>query len=295
MTFFEGIFQGIIQGFTEFLPVSSSGHLSLVQYFTGNSGEVGGFFSILLHGGTLVAVVIAFWSTILELVIEGLSMLKDIFTLKFSLKSITPKQRMILLLLTATLPLVAVLFLQDFYSSLTTDNNIIVEGFCFLITSTLLFIADNCKRGKKKEAEMTYKDALTIGVVQAIAPLPGVSRSGSTVSVGIMKGIDKKFAMEFSFIMGIPAVLGAVIVEAMTIAETGFTLDIATEVMVGGFISSVICGIIAIKMVAWLVKNDRFEIFAIYTGILGLLTIGVGIADNLTGYAVKDWIVSIIH
>ena len=134
MTIFEAFLQGLIQGFTEFLPVSSSGHLSLFQYFTGNSSETGFLFSIVLHAGTLIAVCIVFWRTIWELFCEGLSLLVDLVTLRFDARRMSPSRRMLLFLLLSLLPLFGMVLLKDRIAGFSTDNDITVEGFCFLVT-----------------------------------------------------------------------------------------------------------------------------------------------------------------
>ena len=130
MSVWQAILQGIIQGLTEFLPVSSSGHLSIFQYFTGLSGESGAFFSIVLHLGTLFAVVIAFFPTIWGLIQEAFAMLGDLFRGRFSFRRVTPRRKMIFLLIVSLLPLVFVVFLKDFYDSFSTDDGIIAEGLC---------------------------------------------------------------------------------------------------------------------------------------------------------------------
>ena len=208
MTILEAVLQGIIQGLTEFLPVSSSGHLSIFQYFTGLSGEEAALFSIMLHLGTLFAVVIAFFPTIWELVLEAFSMLGDILRGRFTLRNMTPYRRMVVMLFVSLLPLVFVVVLKDFYESFSTDNDIIVEGICLIITGILLALACRCPEKGKKAATMQYGDAVAIGIAQAVAPMPGISRSGSTIATGMLMGLGKKFAVTFSFIMGIPAVLG---------------------------------------------------------------------------------------
>ena len=185
MSIFEALIQGIVQGLSEFLPISSSGHLSLLQYFFGISGEAAASYSILLHFGTLVAVFAAFYKTIWALILEFFKMVKDIFTRKFSIKNASPERRMVLLLIVSEVPLLFFYFLSDFYTELSADNDIVVEGLCFLLTSVLLFISDRVVKGKKTAADMSFKDALVIGTVQGIAPLPGLSRSGSTISTWI--------------------------------------------------------------------------------------------------------------
>lgn len=281
MSIWNAIFQGIVQGLTEFLPVSSSGHLSLIQYFTGQGAEQGVLFTVLLHMGTLLAVCIAFWPTIWELIVEFFRMIGDIFTGRFSFRVVSGKRRMIFLLIVACLPLGLTVFLKDWFETLATDQSILAEGICFLLTSGLLFLSDRCIKGKKNAGTMKYRDAVAIGVTQAIAPLPGLSRSGSTISVGLLAGLDKKFAVAFSFILGIPAVLGANIMEIGAIAEEGLTMPV--PVLLAGILCSLVFGILAIKLVRWLVVSDRFVWFAWYTLILGVITIGIAIFERASG------------
>ena len=288
MSIWEAVLQGIVQGLTEFLPVSSSGHLSLIQYFTGQSGEVGAFFSILLHLGTLLAVIIAFFPTILELVVEFFHLIGEIFRGRFSWRHANANRRMILLLIVSCLPLALTLVLKDWFEGFSTDNSIVAEGVFFLITSALLFISVNCPKGRKSARDMTLTDALAIGTVQAIAPLPGVSRSGSTISAGLLLGLDRKFAVQFSFIMGIPAVLGANILEIGTAMRDGLALPLSLPVILAGLGTALVFGLLAIKMVNWLVTEDKFTYFAWYTLVLGVLTIGLGIYENVAGHPLQQ-------
>ena len=286
MTIFDAIIQGILQGLTEFLPVSSSGHLSLIQYFTGQNGETGALFSILLHLGTLLAVFIAFYKTVFSLIVEVFHILGDIFRGKFTLKTNDPYRRMIFMLFVSLLPLLVFVFLKDWYQAISSDNDITAEGICFLITALLLYLADRCPKGKKQADTMTAKDALAMGIAQGIAPLPGVSRSGSTVAAGMMMGLDREFAVTFSFIMGMPAVLGANLLELPDIV--GQTVSIAPSVLIVGLLTSLIFGLLAIFMVRWLVKTDKFVYFSYYTFILGLLVTGIGIYEHFSGHALQQ-------
>lgn len=172
MSLWDAILQGIIQGLTEFLPVSSSGHLSLYQHFTGQSGEAAGLFSILLHLGTLVAVCIAFWDTIWGMVVEFFRMIGDLLKGKFTFRTTNPNRRMIFMMIVALAPLLVFFFLRDWYTSLSADNDIIVEGLCFLATAGLLYMADHLVPGKKTASNMRVRDALLVGTMQGIAPLP---------------------------------------------------------------------------------------------------------------------------
>ena len=282
MSIIEAIIQGIVQGLTEFLPVSSSGHLSLYQHFTGLSGETGLMFSILLHVGTLVAIFGAFYRLIWALILEFFRMIRDIFTGKFSWKNRNPERNMILMLFLALVPLAIIYFLLgDIYKSVSSDNDILVEGLCFLVTSVLLFFADRHTGGTKGIGGITVRDALVVGTLQSIAPLPGVSRSGSTIASGLMCGLSKETAISYSFILGIPAVLGGSIMELKDVTPADLNLSI--PVIVIGLVTSAVVGFLSIKMVQWLLKSDRFKIFSIYTLILGLIVTGIGIYEHISG------------
>lgn len=282
MNLFDAVIQGIIQGLTEFLPVSSSGHLSLYQHFTGNSGEAAGIYSILLHLGTLLAVCIAFYRDIWDMIKEFFAMVKEIFTGKFDKNNITGARRMIFLLIISLVPLVFFYFISDFYNSLSTDNDIIVEGLCFLLTAALLIISGRCvKTGGTTAENMSWKQALGMGIMQGIAPLPGLSRSGSTISTGLILGVSRDQAVAFSFIMGVPAVLAANILEVP--AAVSGEVEINWGAALAGMAVSLIVGIAAIKTVKLLVKNDKFTKFAWYLVPLGVLMVAVGIFEHITG------------
>lgn len=286
MSGLQALLQGALQGLTEFLPISSSGHLSIFQYFTGLSGESGLLFTVLLHLGTLIAVFIAFWKTILELVVEFFHMLGEIFTGRFRLSQANPSQRMILLLIVSLLPLCFFILFKDFYASLSSDNDITVEGLCLIVTGILLTLADRSRKGRKTAREMRFRDALVIGVAQGIAPLPGVSRSGSTVAAGMLMGLDRQYAVTFSFIMGIPAVLGANVLELGEALGSGsFELPLVPVLI--GVAAAVVFGIIAIKMVQWVVRTDKFKYFAWYTLTLGSVVTVFGIVELLSGHAIQ--------
>ena len=281
MGLWDAILQGIIQGLTEFLPVSSSGHLSLYQHFTGQSGEAAGLLSILLHLGTLVAVCVAFWDTIWGMIVEFFRMIGDIFTGKFTFKTDNPSRRMIFMLIVALLPLLVFFFLRDWYTSLASDNDILVEGICFLATAGLLYLADHLTPGRKDASNMRVRDALLVGTMQGIAPLPGLSRSGSTISSGIFAGLNREFAVSFSFILGIPAVLGANIFEVKYALEAGAQMELLP--MLVGMIVAAVVGFLAIKLVRWLARSGNFKVFTWYTLILGTATVVIGIIEKFVG------------
>ena len=282
MNLFDAIIQGIIQGLTEFLPVSSSGHLSLYQHFTGNSGEAAGVYSIMLHFGTLLAVLIAFWGEIFDMIKEFFSMAKEILTGKFNKENMTGARRMIFLLIISLVPLCFFYFISDFYNSLAADKDIVVEGLCFLLTAALLIVSGKCAKAGGASAEnMSWKQAVGMGIMQGIAPLPGLSRSGSTISTGLILGVSRDQAVAFSFIMGVPAVLAANVLEVPEAIASGMDINWLSAII--GMAVSLIVGIAAIKTVKLLVKNDKFTKFAWYLVPLGVIITAIGIFEHITG------------
>ncbi len=289
MSYFSAIIQGLIQGFTEFLPVSSSGHLSLYQYFTGTSSEEALLFSVMLHFGTLAAVIIAFWPTVWQLLIEFLSIFADLFTGKLFKGYPKPYRRMLYFLMLSCVPLLVVPFVQDFIEGFSTDNSIIAEGCFFLITALLLTLADRAVKGIKTARSMTAQDSVAIGVAQVFATLPGISRSGSTISAGLLMGLDRSFAVSYSFILGLPAILAAGLLDVKDILETG-ELGVPVGPALVGMAVALVAGLLSIKLVKYLVSSDKFGIFAWYTLILGVLVLGIGISEHFTGNAIQNYL-----
>jgi len=278
----ETIVQAVIQGLTEFLPVSSSGHLSLYQHFTGNSGEGALMFSAVLHLGTLVAVFVAFRKLIIDLIFEFFRLCKDLFTKKFIWEEMNPERRMIIMIVISTFMLVPFMFFKSWFEGIAEDSSILAEGICFLYTAAILFLSDKCIKGKKTKGDITAKDAATVGFFQGIALLPGVSRSGSTISSGLFCGFDRSTAVAYSFVLGIPAILGGCLLEIIdAVKENEASVGIGNCAV--GFIVAAVVGVCAIKMVDWLVKSDKFKIFSIYTGALGIIVIFIGILELVRG------------
>ncbi|MBE6836439.1 MAG: undecaprenyl-diphosphate phosphatase [Ruminococcus sp.] len=281
MTILEAIFQAIIQGLTEFLPVSSSGHLSLFQHFTGNDGEGALMFSAILHLGTLVAVFVAFWDTIKALIIEFFRLCADIFRGKFSFKEMNGERNMIFMIILSTAMLLPFFIFKGFFESFAEDSSILAEGICFLYTAFILIMSDKCVKGTKNPEDITVKNAATVGIFQGIALLPGVSRSGSTISSGLFCGFSRETAVRYSFILGIPAILGGCVLEVGDAVKEGMTFEISYLI---GFVVAAIVGIMAIKMVSWLVKSDKFKYFGYYTAVLGVVVITIAIIEIVIGH-----------
>lgn len=292
MDILNAIFQGVLQGLTEFLPVSSDGHLTLFQHLTKTSGEGAMLFTVLLHLGTLIAVFIAYRKTIWELIVEAFKMLGDIFKGKFSFKEMNPTRRMIIMIIVSLVPLALFFFVKDYFAALAEDSDIVVEGFLFLFTGAMLFLADKCVKGKKTAADMKYSHSLIIGTFQGLAALPAVSRSGSTISSALLLGYTKEYAVSFSFIMGIPAIIGANVFEIADAVQSGAQIDVIPVII--GVACSAVVGFLAIKLIQWLVETDKFIIFAYYTLALGALTIIAGIIEHATNMNIVDLIASMI-
>lgn len=280
MEIIHAIIQGIVQGLTEFLPVSSSGHLAVYQYFfVPGESENAFLFDAILHLGTLLAVCIAFKERVLTLVKELGRMFKDIFTGQFFKHRMNPARRMIVMMIISLLVLIPFYPFKDAIESVATDH-IVVLGFLFIYTSVILFLSDRCKKGNKTEAHITPLNALTVGLFQGVALFPGISRSGSTISAGLFCGFKRETAVEYSFMLGIPTILAGCLLEIKdyvgSVAD-GTAVAINIPAYIVGFIVSAIVGVLAIKMVNWLIKSDKFVVFSIYTLILGIVVIVAGI------------------
>lgn len=259
MNWFEAIALGLIQGLTEFLPISSSGHLEIAKSIFGIDPEANFYFTIAVHGATVLSTIVVFWKEIIEL-IKG--------TLKFKMNDETSY---VLKLIVSMIPVgVAGLFLKDPIESLF-NGNIVFIGFMLLITSILLALAHFIKKG---EREIGYLDALLIGIAQAVAVIPGISRSGATISTGLMIGNSKDKIARFSFLMVLVPIIGANLLEIMSgeinLNSTSFGIILI------GFLTAFVSGYLACRWMIGLVKKSKLIWFSIYCLIIGLLSIVLG-------------------
>ena len=284
MSLLDAIFQAIIQGLTEFLPVSSSGHLSLYQHFTGNSGDGALFFSAILHLGTLVAVFVAFRKRIFSMIKELGSLFKDIFRGKFKWSEMNGDRRMIVMIFISCCCLLPFAPFLGWFESFSEDGSILAEGICFLYTAAILIMSDKCVKGNKQAEDIRVKDSVTVGFMQGVAMLPGVSRSGSTISAGLFSGFTRETAVEYSFILGMPVILLGCLTEVKSAVEAKAAIDWGNCFV--GFVVAALMGLAAIKMVSWLVKSDKFKVFAYYAGALGVLVITVSVIELVLGHAI---------
>ena len=270
MNYLWSAFLGFVQGVAEFLPISSSGHLSLLQNFFGlRSAESGGlFFDVLLHLGTLISVFIYYWKDIRDMILEffrGIAALG-----KPTGETPPPARRLVLLVILGTLPLFLILPIKDKVEQLY--NNTYFIAFALLATGCLLYLSDRLAKGRKTEKNATIADVLLVGVSQAIATVPGLSRSGTTIAAGLMRGFDRTFAVRYSFLLSLPAVLGANILSLKDAVQEGVDWGMLPIYLVGMVVSAVV-GYFAIRLVNLLTDKGKFGNFAYYCWGVGALAL----------------------
>lgn len=286
MNLIESIILGFIQGVAEFLPVSSSGHLAIFKTLFGLE-EVGLAFDLMLHLGTLVAVFIVYWSDIWELIKEGFAIIADCGrnTARFCSNRFkggsheyinivsTAYRKFVMLVIVSTIPtgILGLVFKKVF----NLDHpSLIIPGIALLITGLMLSIVDDIPNGGKKPENTTYRNAAVIGIAQGVATLPGISRSGTTLTVGLLNGLDRSFAVKYSFIMSIPAILGANILEIKDMFEPAnrITSGEFINYLVGTVVAAVV-GYVCIKTMLVIVRNKKMKYFSYYCFAMGAVAI----------------------
>ncbi len=267
MSIWEAIFYGIIQGLTEFLPVSSSGHLAMLQIIMGfGDGMDTVAFNVLLHLGTLVAVAIVYYKDIWGLVKSFFTLCAKLFKGKFKLSEYSLHERLVIYIIIATLPLVPMMIIEDYLDMVS--GYLVIVGALLIFNGLVLIISDKLSRGNRTLDEMKPKNAILIGLCQAFALLPGISRSGSTITGGLMNGLERPDAVRFSFLLSIPAILGASVLKLPAFfadVPDGKTLAIY---FVGAAVSAIV-GVCAIKLLAYISKKSNFRIFSYYCFAVG--------------------------
>ena len=271
MSYLSAIILGLVQGVAEFLPISSSGHLAIFQQFFSLADVEHDhmFFDVLLHLGTLIAVFVAYRKDIAEILREFFTMV-HLRRLPQGAKPDLPARRMILMIILATLPLFLVLPIKDHVEMLYTNTFFI--AFALMVTGLLLFLSDRMKRGNKDAKTATMLDALLVGVTQAVAVVPGLSRSGTTISAGMARGFDRTFAVKFSFLLSIPAVLGANILSVVDAVKAGVDSALLPVYLVGVLVAMV-SGYLAIRLLRYIARKGKFGGFAYYCWGAGLVTL----------------------
>ncbi len=273
MSVLTSILLGLIQGIAEFLPISSSGHLAIAQHFLGMETEVPEFFDVLLHLGTLLAVFVAYWQDIKDMVAEFFRGIGDIAH-RTTPTPVPPARRLILLIIIGTLPLFLLLPIHKKVQALS--GNMVFIGIALIVTGFLLFACDLVRKGRKDERSATWLDAIVVGIGQAVATMPGISRSGMTITAGCFSGFERRFAVRFAFLLSIPAVLGANILSLKDALEAGINWGEVPVYLVGVMIAAVV-GYLCIRLLKMIADKGRFGSFAYYCWAVGLLTLVLNI------------------
>jgi len=260
MNWLEGLFLGIVQGLTEFLPVSSSGHLEIGQALLGNSGANNLTFAIIVHAATVLSTLVILWHEVAQL-------FKGTFTtIKWNEEKVYVTK-----ILVSMIPVFIVgIFFKDQIEGFF-GNGLLLVGCCLLVTAGLLTFAYFAKPRQKEH--LSYKDVFIIGIAQAIAVLPGLSRSGSTISTGLILGNKKETVAKFSFLMVLIPILGEALLELIDMIGTQTKIGISIGALIAGFMGAFIAGCVACKFMINLVKNGKLIYFAIYCAVIGTSTI----------------------
>jgi len=255
MNIFEAIVLGIVQGLTEFLPVSSSGHLVLFQQLFGIEGEMVVTFDVALHVGTLLAVFVVYWKRILEMIRH-------------------PFSKLPVFLVLGTIPTVIIaLLFKDAIEGYYASGSLLGPGFAF--TGLILIGAEKIGNGRKDLENMKLVDSLLIGAGQGLALMPGVSRSGMTITTGLALGLDRGFAADYAFLLSIPAILGGALLDVLDVVrgDTTAVASIGILPLVVGVAVAAVTGFLAIKVMLAAVKKMKLKYFAWYVMALGILII----------------------
>lgn len=271
MTYLMSAVLGFVQGVAEFLPISSSGHLTLLQHFFGMA-EPDNLFNVLLHFATLIAVCIYYFQDVLEMIVEFFRGIAALFSRKPSHGNPPEARRLVLLVIVGTLPLFLILPIKHLVESFGSSP--VFVSCALLVTGTILFFSDRMSGGRKNARSATLKDVLLVGLAQGVATIPGLSRSGSTISAGMAVGFDRKFAVRYSFLMSLPAVLGATLLELKDVlgGEAALEAGILPKYLLGMVIAGVV-GYFSIRLVNLLADKGKFGAFSYYCWIVGVLSL----------------------
>ena len=273
MDIIQAIILGIVQGLAEFLPIASAGQVVLVTHILGvtfptESGSLA--FNVLLHIGTLTAVVVFFWKEVIQIIKSFISSILDLFRGQFTnnLKDDTYK-RLSWLLIIGTIPvgISGALFTKRFEFFY---NSVPAVSIFLIINGIILWSAEHVKRGDKKVKGITFKNALVIGIFESLALFPGISRSGSSISAGLFSGVDRVCAARFAFLLAIPAIAGAILVE---FKDIGALTETNTASIVAAYVAVVVFGFLSIGLLLRIINGTSLRIFSIYCWIVGGLAL----------------------
>lgn len=285
MTLIQSVFLGIIQGITEFLPVSSSGHLSILRNLFGIRTDGGLLFDVMLHFGTVIAICIVFRKDVLRMIGETVRIFADLKENASILIHNRKEQdarrckkilhnnyrRFVVMVLCATIPTAVIGYAARDLVSLASDS-LLTPGIGLILTAVFLIIADVSESGKKIPRDISFTSAFLVGIAQGISTLPGLSRSGTTIAACLIGGYDRRFAVKYSFIMAIPAILGAACLEIGQLGNGGVSIA-QFFIYLAGAIAAGIVGYFSCRKMLAVVRKKKFRGFAIYCLILGTISI----------------------
>jgi len=285
----KAFLMGLIQGLTEFLPISSSGHLSLFSHFFNIDTEISALYSSMLHIGSLVAILVFFYKTIYELFIEFTLCLKDIAKKRFTLdpKKNSKTRKMLFMLILSCAPLLFLLLpigkgrsLLEVFNSFSSDNSILAEGVCFIITGGILLLGSLADKAYNKKRNVGPLTAFLIGVAQMFsACFPGVSRSGTTISTALLCGVSRRNAIMYSFILSVPTVFAAGLFEFIEAMKTPTYIPVFPLIV--GVVTSAVVGVLSISLLKFLFKKNKFKYFGFYCVSLGVIVTVIGVVETL--------------
>ena len=272
MSIWNAIFLGIVQGVAEFLPISSSGHLAVLQnVFHMQTAEEGHmFFDVLLHLGTVIAILVAYWKDVKYIIRDSLDVLRGVKQPAAQPPQEHTGARFLLMIIFGTLPLFVILPFHDSLEQLYYNTRFI--GIAFILTGFILFISDKMPQGRKTARTMTISDALIIGAAQAIATIPGISRSGSTITAGLATGQSRSHAMKYSLLMSVPAVLGANLLSLIKALKNGVDWSYLPAYLIGT-VTAMVVGYFSIILLHRIVRSGKFGKFSYYMWAVGVIAL----------------------
>lgn len=272
MSIISAIFLGLVQGITEFLPISSSGHLAVLQNVfhmqTAENGHM--FFDVLLHLGTVAAVVVSYWKDIVMIIGDTLALVRESRYLPPEQHTEHPGARLLLMLFFGTLPLFVILPFHSRLEQLYYNTRFI--GVAFILTGFILYISDKMPQGRRNERSMRVIDALLIGLAQAVATIPGISRSGSTITAGLATGHSRPYAVKYSLLLSVPAVLGANLLSLIDALRSDVDWSSLPAYLIGTLVAFVV-GYFCIQLLRRLLNSGKFGKFAYYLWGVGLIAL----------------------
>ena len=269
MSIWNAIILGLVQGFAQFLPISSSGHLAILNNLFDMTTAQGShvFFNVLLQLAAIISICVVYWQNLRQMFSEALGLV-NLGPMAGVQQSRNPGARLLLMLAISALPLLLIIPIRARLQVLYSNNFVI--GIFFILTGTVLFVSDKIQPGKKTAGNISILDAVIIGLSQCVSAIPGISRPGVTIAAGVSTGLRPDFAVKFSFLMSLPAVLIANIVSLVDTFRSGVDWHSVPAYLIGMAVA-VIAGIVAINIIKYIFKKGKFGSFAYYCWVMGVL------------------------